>query len=199
LQADGGIAGQIKEQANGQTAARFRTEFRRLSKPEYTGMIERWLSSGATSARLSKMEPSDNSSEGRFTLNVEFSARTYGQLMQDRLLVFKPAVVSRREGLSLTAATRKHPVVLRANAYSETVRVQLPAGFAVDEVPDAVKLETPFGSYVTSYEVKNNELIFKRTLSQQATTIAAADYEMVRKFFESIRAAENAPVVLARK
>ncbi|HEY6660435.1 MAG TPA: DUF3857 domain-containing protein [Pyrinomonadaceae bacterium] len=199
LDADGGIAGQIKEQANGQTAARFRTEFRRLSKPEYTGMIERWLSTGATSAHLNKMEPSDNSTDGRFTLNVEFSAKTYGQLMQDRLLVFKPAVVSRREGLSLTASTRKHPVVLRANAYSETVRVQLPAGFAVDEVPDAVKIETPFGSYVTSYEVKNNELIFKRQLSQQATTIAAADYELVRKFFERIRAAENAPVVLARK
>jgi transglutaminase-like putative cysteine protease len=198
LLADGGIAGKIEEQANGQTAARFRTEFRGLSKPEYTGMIERWLTTGATSARLNKMEPSDNTAEGRFTLKVEFSAQMYGQLMQGRLLVFKPAVVSRREGLSLTALTRKHPVVLRANAYSETVRVQLPAGFTVDEVPDAVKIETPFGSYVTSYEVKNNELVFKRKLSQQAMTIAAADYETVRKFFESIRAAENAPVVLAK-
>ena len=199
LREDGGIAGQILENANGQTAARFRTEFRRLSKPEYTGMIERWLTTGATSARLNKMEPSDNSADGRFTLNVEFMAQNYGQLMQGRLLVFKPAVVSRREGLALTALTRKHPVVLRANAYSETVKVQLPAGFAVDEVPDAVKIETPFGSYVTSYEVNNNELIFKRKLSQQATTIAPADYETVRKFFESIRAAENAPVVLAKK
>jgi Domain of Unknown Function with PDB structure (DUF3857)/Transglutaminase-like superfamily len=198
LQADGGIAGTIEEQANGQTAVRFRTEYRRLSKPEYTGMIERWLTTGATSARLNKMEQSDNTSDGRFTLNVEFSAQMYGQLMQGRLLVFKPAVVSRREGLSLTASTRKHPVVLRANAYSETVKVQLPAGFTVDEVPDAVKIETPFGSYVTSYEVKNNELVFKRKLSQQAVTIAAADYESVRKFFESIRAAENAPVVLAK-
>jgi hypothetical protein len=78
------------------------------------------------------------------------------------------------------------------------VRVQLPTGFVVDELPDAVKLQTAFGSYMTSYEVKNNELVFKRQLSQQATTIAAADYETVRKFFESIRAAENAPVVLAR-
>ena len=68
------------------------------------------------------MEPSDNSAEGRFTLNVEFSANQYGQLMQGRLMVFKPAIVSRREGLALTAPTRKHPVVLRANAYSETVR-----------------------------------------------------------------------------
>jgi len=196
---DGAISGQIQEQANGQTAARFRSDFRRLSKPEYTGMIERWLTTGATSARLSKMEPSDNSVEGRFTLNVEFSAQSYGQLMQNRLLVFKPAVVSRREGLSLTAPSRKYPVVLRANVYSETVKVQLPSGFAVDEVPDPVKIQTPFGSYVTSYEVKDNQLIFKRQLSQQATTIAAADYEMVRKFFERIRAAENAPVVLARK
>ena len=196
---DGAIAGQIQENANGQTAARFRTEFRRLSKPEYTGMIERWLTTGATSARLDKMEPSDNSADGRFTLNVEFNAQNYGQLMQGRLMVFKPAVVSRRDVLALTAATRKHPVVLRANAYSETVKVQLPAGFTVDEVPDAVNIETPFGSYVTSYEVNNNQLIFKRKLSQQATTIAPADYETVRKFFETIRAAENAPVVLAKK
>lgn len=199
LRADGGISGQIQEQANGQTAAKFRTEFRRLSKPEYNGMIERWLTSGATSARLNKIEPTDNAGDGRFTLNVEFSANTYGQLMQDRLLVFKPAVVSRREGLALTALQRKHPVVLRANAYSETVRVQLPAGFVVDEVPDAVNIETPFGSYATSYEVKDGELVFKRQLSQRATTIPAADYDVVRKFFESIRAADNAPVVLARK
>jgi hypothetical protein len=199
LTADGGIVGKIQELANGQTAVVFRSEFRRLSKPEYTGMIERWLTAGATSARLNKMESADDSADGRFTLNVEFSAPTYGQLMQGRLLVFKPAVVSRREGLALTAATRKHPVVLRANAYSETARFQLPSGFTVDEVPDPVKIQTSFGSYVTSYEVKDNQLVFKRQLSQQAITISPADYEAVRKFFESIRAAENAPVVLARK
>lgn len=199
LQPNGAIAGLIMEKAKGQTAATFRTEFRRLSKPEYTGMIERWLTSGATSAKINKMEPTDNVADGGFTLNVEFSANQYAQLMQDRLLVFKPVVVSRREGLALTATTRKYPVVLHANAYSETVQVKLPAGFTVDEVPDPVKLETAFGTYVTSYEVKNNQLVFKRQLSQQATTIAPADYEKVRKFFESIRAAENSPVVLARQ
>ena len=199
LRADGGISGKIQDQSKGQTAARMRTEFRTLSKPEFTGRIERWLTSGATSARLSKLEPADNSAEGNFTLNVEFTADSYGQIMQNRLMVFKPVVVSRREGLSLTAPTRRHPVILANNAYSETVKVQLPAGFAVDELPDPVKIQTAFGSYVTSYEVKGNELVFKRQLSQQATTIAPADYEVVRKFFESIRAAENAPVVLARK
>jgi hypothetical protein len=162
-------------------------------------MIERWLSSGVSAARVSKIEPNDNATNGRFTLDVELVAPFYGQLMQSRLLVFKPAVVSRREGTSFTAVERKHPVVLRAAAYSETVTVELPAGFAVDEVPDAVKLETSFGTYNTSYEVKGNELIFKRRLSQHAATIPASDYAIVKKFFENIRAAENAPVVLAKK
>jgi len=199
LAADGTITGKIREQANGQTAADLRTEFRHLTRTEYNGTIEAWITRGASAARLSKIEPTDNHNDGQFTLDVEFTAPAYAQLMQNRLLVFKPAVVSRREGTSLTAAERKHPVVLSSNSYSETVTVQLPQGFDVDELPDPVKLETTFGSYNTSYEVKNGELIFKRKLSQRSVTIPVSEYASVKKFFESIRAAENAPVVLARK
>src|SRR6185503_2606734 len=118
LTPDGGLSGQIKEQANGQTAALLRSEFRGASKPDYTVKIEAWLTKGITSARLNKIEPTDNTGDGSFSLNLEFTANTYGQLMQNRLLVFKPVVVARWEALALTAATRKHPVVLHANAYS---------------------------------------------------------------------------------
>src|SRR6266850_1898330 len=199
LGADGAVSGTIREQAQGQTAARFRTEYRHLSRPDYNAMIQSWVTSGAAAARLGKIEPTDFAADGRFTLNVEFSATSYGQLMQDRLLVFKPAIVSRREALTLTAPLRKHPVVLTSSAYSETVRVHLPVGFNVDEMPDPVKIDTSFGSYATSYEVKDGELVFKRHFSQRATTIPAAQYEVVRSFFERIRAAEQSPVVLARK
>jgi hypothetical protein len=198
LSSDGTLTGKIQEQANGQAASIYRTDFKRLSKPEYNALVERRISSGVTAARVSKIEPSDNAKNSKFTLDVEFAAPAYGQLMQNRLLVFRPAVVSRREGTSFAATERKHPVVLRAAAFSETVTVQLPAGFAIDEVPDPVKLVTSFGTYNTSYEVKGSELVFKRQLSQQAATIPAADYGMVKKFFENIRAAENAPVVLAK-
>jgi transglutaminase-like putative cysteine protease len=199
LDADGTLKGSIHEQAKGQTAVRLRSEFRRLSKPEYNSMIETWVSHGASAAKVGRIEPADNVNDGRFSLNVEFSANAYAQLMQGRLLVFKPAVVSRREDLALTASQRKHPVVLRSSAYSETVKVLLPAGFDVDELPEPVKLEAEFGTYVTSYEVKNGELVFKRSFSQRATTIPAARYEVVRSFFERMRAAEQTPVVLARK
>lgn len=90
-------------------------------------------------------------------------------------------------------------MVLDAYAFSETVSVKLPAGFDVDEMPDAIKLDAPFGSYNTTYDVKNGELVFTRTLAQRAGSIPVDQYQLVRSFFEKIRAAEQAPVVLVRK
>jgi hypothetical protein len=90
-------------------------------------------------------------------------------------------------------------VVLDPYAYDETVRVKLPAGFDVDEMPDVLKLETAFGSYATTYEAKDGQLVFTRKLVQRASTIPVEQYASVRSFFEKIRAAEQSPVVLARK
>lgn len=199
LTSEGSITATVRERANGQAAADFRRLFRGLSSAGYWKMIEGWVSYGATGAKVSRVEPKDNNEGGRFDLDVDFTAINYAQLMQNRLLVFKPAIVSRRESLYLTEATRKHPVVLDSRNFSETVRVKIPAGFEVDELPDPVKLEASFGSYNTTYLVKDGELIFTRTLAQRAGTIPVAQYQMVRSFFERIRAAEQSPVVLARK
>ena len=199
IDGNGSLVATIREKANGQWAAGYRSEMQRESRPEYVKRIEGWVNAGATAARVTKVEPRDDRTEGRFDLDVEFTATGYGQLMQERLLVFKPAIVSRRETLYLTDAKRKHPVVLTSNSYSETARVKLPSGFAVDEMPDPVKLDTAFGSYATSYEVKDGVLIFSRKLVQRATTIPVEQYNSVRSFFERIRAAEQAPVVLIRK
>ena len=66
-------------------------------------------------------------------------------------------------------------------------------------MPDPLKLDAPFGTYATSYAVKDGNLVFTRTLVMRATTIPAEQYNTVRSFFERIRAAEQTPVVLARK
>ena len=199
LGADGSLTANIRESFLGTSAADSRSQFRRGSKVDYLKIIEGWISRGATAAKVSNLEPKDDKAAGRFDLSVDFSAPSYGQLMQDRLLVFKPAVVARREALSLTEAIRKYPVVLDSHAFTETVRMKLPAGFEVDEMPDPVKLDTAFGSYKTSYEVKDGELVFTRSLAQKATTIPSEHYQSVRSFYEKMRAAEQAPVVLARK
>ena len=162
-------------------------------------VIENWVATGASGAKVTKLQPKDNSDGGRFDLDVDFTAVSYAQLMQNRLLVFKPAIVSRQESLALTEVTRKLPVVLDARNFTETVRVKIPDGFEVDELPDALKLDASFGSYNTTYLIKEGQLVFTRTLAQRAGTIPAAQYQTVRSFFERIRAAEQSPVVLVKK
>lgn len=199
LKPTGEISGKIFERANGQTSSLFRREVRELSAPEYKKAIEGWLTRGATGAQLIDLAQKDRLSDAAFDLNVDFRAPLYGQLMQDRLLVFKPVIVGRRHGVYLTEPKRTNPIELESQAMKESIVFSLPAGFAVDEVPDSVNLETPFGKYTTSYEVKADKLVFNRTLIMNRAVVPVESYSVVKEFFTKIRAAEQAPVVLIRK
>jgi len=195
----GSIKGKIHERANGQTSTVFRRELRELSASDYKKAIEGWLTRGSTGAQLVDVKSNDRQSEAGFDLDVEFSAPSYGQLMQNRLLVFKPVIVGRRNGIVLTEPKRNHPVELDSNAMKETIVFTLPQGFIVDEMPDAVKLETPFGKYAASYEMKNGKLYFSRSLTTKRATVAVENYKSVKDFYAKILSAEQSPVVLLKK
>jgi hypothetical protein len=199
LTENGSITGKIHEETKGQSSRLERTMFRRLSKSDYQKTIEQWLTGGATAAKLINLTPKDNHSDATFDLQVEFSAPSYGQLMQDRLLIFKPAIVSRSNSIYLTDKNRTHPVSLDSNSFNETAIFDLPEGFTVDEMPDAVNLKTSFGKYSTSYEIKDGKLIFKRSLVTSRMVVPTEKYSVVRDFYSKIRDAEQSPVVLLRK
>ncbi len=199
LTAEGTINGKISEHASGQASTTFRSELRGLSATQYKQAIEGWLTRGATGAQLVKVTPTDKQADASFDLDVEFSAANYAQLMQNRLLVFKPVIVGRRNGVFLTEAKRDQPVVLDSNSMKETAVFNLPQGFVVDEMPDPVSLETPFGKYTTSYEAKEGKLVFTRSLVTNRTTVSIDKYNSVKEFYSKILAAEQSPVVLLKK
>jgi transglutaminase-like putative cysteine protease len=199
LAADGSLQGAIREQAFGQTASKYRAESRMLGAGNYKTAMEQWLTHRVVGAKMSKMTPTDKPTESRFDIDMEFSAQNYAQLMQGRLMIFKPAFVGRLDQLSVSDKKRVHPVLLDASQYSETIKVKLPAGFDVDEMPEASKLETPFGKFAVTYEIKDGNLLFHRSLTLNKTTVAADKYEAVKSFFSAVRAAEQNPVVLVKK
>jgi transglutaminase-like putative cysteine protease len=199
LNGDGTIQGVIREKATGQQSTYARTLFRSLSGSDFNKAIEGWLTRGATAAKLVKLTPNDKQAEAGFDLDVEFSAPAYGQLMQNRLLIFKPAIVSRANSIYLTEQIRKNPVSLDADSFDETTVFTLPVGFVVDEMPDALTLDTPFGKYKTSYAVKDNKLTYTRSLTMNRSTLSVDKYGSIRDFYSKILAAEQSPVVLLRK
>jgi hypothetical protein len=199
LTADGSIKGTIREQVSGHNSTYARGMFRSLSNSDFNRVIENWLTRGATGAQLIKLTPSDKQADANFNMDIEFSAPRYAQLMQNRLLVFKPAIVNRANSIYLTEKLRTAPVMLDADSFVETATFNLPQGFVVDEMPDAVSLETPFGKYSTKYEVKDNKLVFTRSLITTRTTVPVEKYNSVKDFYSKILAAEQSPVVLLKK
>lgn len=198
LDSSGSIAGTIREYSKGQSSREERLRYRKLSKSDYRKMIEGWLAGGASAAKLIDMSPEDNHAEASFDLSVEFQAPGYGQLMQNRLLIFKPAIVSRLRGIYLTDKERVHPVELDAGSFSETSVIDLPAGFEVDEMPDPLSLKTSFGSYTSTYEIKDGKLIFTRRMLTRRSMVPVEEYNELLDFYKKIIDAEQSPVVLMR-
>jgi hypothetical protein len=199
LDGGGAIKVRIREHALGQTGASFREEHRSNPGPKYRQLLESWIAGDVTGARVTRLDLSDHPSDGAFELELEFSADHYAQLMQQRLLVFRPAIASQRHDLALIEQVRTHPVVLEAHSFEEKSTFTIPAEFAVDELPEPVGLETAFGSYSAKVDLRPGGLLYTRKLVLNRAILPVDQYPAIRKFFEAIRTAEDAAVVLVKK
>ncbi len=195
----GAISGTIREIANGQASTAMRREYRGSSASDYRKTIEQWLTTGATGAKVDALQSKDGPYNANFETEVTFSADRYAQLMQGRMLVFKPVVVSRRHGIYLTDSKRANPIRIRSSSMTETAVFTLPVGFEVDDVPDNVDLETAIGNYKTHYEVKEGKLHFTRQLTMNRIVMPVDKYSVAKDFFSKIRDAEQSSVVLIKK
>ena len=94
---------------------------------------------------------------------------------------------------------RRHPIEVPAQALRETVTVNLPAGFRVDELPEPLTLDAPFGRYAASLRVSDGTLVVTRFVEIQSVRLAPEDLIAARNFHRAIRKFEGSPVVLARE
>ncbi len=198
LSHDGSIGCQIREQLEGSAASRNRRLHRSLGNRDYRRVIERWVSRGAPGANVSSIEAGERN-RGGFFVDVDFTALAYGRTVGRYLLIFKPAVAPHRGFTYLNQTERRYAVVLEADSFQETVEVDLPLGFTVDEMPEPVALATPFGRYRADWRVEAGKLFFKRHLELDNAVVPPEDYASVKEFFDRMIAADQAPVVLMRQ
>jgi hypothetical protein len=77
--------------------------------------------------------------------------------------------------------------------------IELPPGYAVDEIPDPVKLDLGFASYESSSVVKDNVLHYTRTFTVREVTLPADKYPEVQKLAGVIAADEQSSAVLKKQ
>ena len=195
LGADGSLTGKFTDHRIGEEFASTISVYRGSPKDEYVKMIERWVGRSIPGATTTGVEARD--SGGEFVLRGQFASPRFAQRPQPSMLIFKAGLLSHGE-LRLTEKSRKYPVVVDADALQEQVRIGLPAGFRVDELPPAMAIDSPFGKYKASWTSEGGNIVFKRTLEMPAQTVAPAQYAELKKFLDSVAGSGELPVVLVK-
>lgn len=198
LAGTGDLAVSLSNTEKGQSADAVRANHLYNDGAQFRRNVEGVLARTAKSLTIAKLDTNDNFAGNSFRLTVEFGSPSYAQLMQNRLLVFTPSVADFVMESFPEDAGREEPVVLRAKAYRKHVRVKLPAGFTVDEMPQAVKLKSDFGEFSTTYRQEAGALYMDEELTTEAVTVPAAEYGEVKKFFDTFTGADRQQAVLAK-
>jgi len=116
------------------------------------------------------------------------------------LLMIRPRVLGTED---LEADRRKRssiPINLRETMQEQDdYTIQLPPGYAIDEIPDPIKLDLGFASYESSSTVKDNVLHYTRTYIVREVTLPADRYSDVQKLAGVIAADEQGSAVLKKQ
>lgn len=176
------------------TAERSLSTRSRASEYPYRNVV--YLSAAAKKVSRIQVPPGGAAAEWERT--VEYTAPNFAQTMQSRMMTIKP-VTAPFNIPPLVEPHRTHSVLLQPQVQAETVRVVTPAGFEVDELPDALKLETFYGTYMASYAVEPGVVVVKRSLEIRASTVPAALYGELRTFVNRVLGSVQAPIVFAKR
>lgn len=195
LKPDGSIAGSFVDRRTGEALGTALSLFRSVQKPDYTRMIERWVSHGIPGASTTNVEAKETPAE--FVVKGDFASLIFAQHPQAQMLIFPASLLYHGE-VRLAEKTRKYPVVLDTDALSETVEIQLPEGFKVDELPTTLRLASPFGKYEASWTASNGSLVFKRSIEMPAQTVRPEQYVELKRFMDAVSGSARTPVVLIK-
>lgn len=136
--------------------------------------------------------------EAEAAARIDVALPRYATIAGSRLL-FRPNVFERWTSVPPESLERQQPVVLGYPFEDvDTVRVKLPVGYAVEALPEPVRVETPFARYAAEVTHDGEALVYARTVAVTARRLPPEDYEAYRRFVQSVVQTDDAQVVLRR-
>jgi hypothetical protein len=120
-----------------------------------------------------------------------------------RRMLIEPNLLGRLSALPAQVGARQAPLALPlASLSQDTVRLHLPVGFKVENIPAPVELTSPYGVYVSRcVALPDGTLQYVRQLElrrPKGTTLPAAAYTDYLGFRRKIGQADHAQIVLVK-
>jgi transglutaminase-like putative cysteine protease len=199
VDASGRIDAQIKRMYFGQAGVSVRALEKGAGGAELKKRFERSYSRRLPGTALSKVSTETSAEQNVVTVNVDLIADRFAQLMQGRLFVVRPGLLTSGGEYYFTSKQRTAPIKLEADLRHDSIRIKIPAGFKLDELPPPAKIESPYGTLDANWAVRDGEIVMQETFEIRESLAPSSEYAKVREFFELVSGAHNAPIVFVKE
>ena len=199
LDANGTLKGSVTEKRFGDVSERRRTLYTHGDAKEQTEYFDHVLEQDFPAFKVSDMKVENAESLNKdltttYTLDVDRYGRAMGQL-----LMVRPRILG-SEAPSVDHELRKVPIDLSQTMQAkDEYDIEIPTGYVVDELPEAVKLDLGFASYESSSQVKGNVLHYSRTYTVRQVTLPPEKYADLQKLSSVIATDEQSRAVLKKQ
>ena len=122
----------------------------------------------------------------------------YGSVTGKRLFI-NPNILSVSSFKIKDAANRKYDFEIKTGFIdTDTVEIQIPAGYKPESVPSAVNISTAFSKYRSEVLLQTGKIIYIRQFEQRAGRIPAAGTKELADFFEKIYKSDHSRIVFIK-
>jgi Domain of Unknown Function with PDB structure (DUF3857)/Transglutaminase-like superfamily len=193
----GNLRGSVEEFRTGPSATALRERLLNLPNKQRQNVFQNMLADlihGAvlTGAAVSNLKEFSDP----LSLRYDFAAGAYGQHAGE-LFLFRPCALGRKSRDVLEGKPRKEPVVFAyATSESDVIDISLPAEYAIDEIPQAVKYDYPFAAYKSETRGTEHSLHYTRTYELKDVRVPVEELEDLKTFFREIADDERAYTIL---
>jgi transglutaminase-like putative cysteine protease len=200
LQPDGSLSGEVEETRTGSVAWDSRSELLASEQKERTKALDKYLSHFLNGVTVSKsaaehLDDYDQSLVIRYSFTAQGYAKSAGPL-----LLVRPRVLGEKAMAVETNKPRKFPLEFDSSEYqSDLFEIELPPGFAVDELPDPVKVDVGFASYLSKTEVAGQTLRYTREYKVKDLLVPTSDENQWKRLFATIYNDERNSAVLKKQ
>ena len=199
LQPDGSIKGAIVEKRFGDVSERTRYLYAYGDQKEREKYLDNRLKRDFTSFNVSDLKVEDVGALNKdVTTSFTLSADRFGRTMEPLLMV-RPRVLE-LDGFTLDHKPRKIPIDLEQTMVAkDDITIEMPPGYAMDEMPEPVKLDMGFAAYESASSLSGNSLHYTRTYTVRQVSLPPERYADLQRLETAIDGDEQNQAVFKKK
>lgn len=196
LDPGGGLTVEVAEDRYGLAASQFWAERDLLGRTKFQGRIEDRVH--RTNPMFASLQWKDRweASPVHHRLDIRFDSSGYAKVLSNGMMLVSPEVMPAEARLEPWPAKVKGVACLQPESFDCTVKIALPAGYVVEELPDPWKTALQSASASVDYASAQGQILCRIRVQRSAAFFDRRAYEALRRLYDELGGQIRRPVLV---